>query len=196
MKNWPFAVLLAVAVATNATANRILWLDIRGDLSTVSGEAFGDFMDRNGASDIGLDMMAITLSGQSLTWYNKYGSDWIEDDVGPWVEPEGIGGHAWSALTQQINVADVSDSDTIRILAGYFDWDAIGDGALDMNYYTTLAYIDAPFSSVSKFCYEYHTIDTTYYWTPTTWTPVPEPSTASFAVLGMILLLKRRKSRR
>lgn len=194
MKNWLFAVL-AVAVATNATANRILWLDIRGDLSTVSGEAFGDFMDRNGVSDIGLDMMAVTPSGQILTWYNDYGSGFEEDDIGPWLLPEGGDGYAWSAQNQQINITDVSDSDTVRILAGYFDWDAIGDGPLDMNYYTALAYTDASLSSLTSFMYENHDINPPKpHWIPTTWTPVPEPSTASFAILGMILLLKRRKA--
>lgn len=112
---------MLILFSLTAMADRILWLDINGDLSNVSGESFVDFMDRSGVPN-GLDMMAITLSGQSLTWYNNYGSGWVEEDVGPWVKSEGAGGYAWSALTQQINVTDVSDSDTIRILAGYFDW--------------------------------------------------------------------------
>ena len=189
--------LVMALFAINAMADRILWLDIRGDLSNVSGEAFGDFMDRNGVLD-GLDMMAITLSGQSLTWYVDNGSGFEEEDVGPWLLPEGTGdGYAWSARNQQVNITGVSDSDTVRILAGYFDWDAIGDGPLDMNYYTTLAYTEATVSALSSADYIYEPFDTDppkQHWTPTTWNAVPEPSTAILALLGVGMLFKRRKN--
>lgn len=207
--------LLLLLFTVSAQAASILWVDIRGDISTVNVNGtpydFRVFMESksnpNWDASGGIDLIAVTESGEILSWY--YGVDYGWDTFGPWVTPEGTGDeYEWSAVSQQIDVTPASDNEKIRIIAGYFDWDNMDEGieTVDLSYYTPLAYTEEYKSALSDY-YRWMSGDPgnvgppSKYWVPTQWnaygTVIPEPSTAALFLIGTVLLFhKNRTSQR
>lgn len=201
--------LIAFLLGTQfSLAAFILWVDIRGDISTVNVNGtpydFRVFMESksnpNWDASGGIDLIAVTESGKILSWY--YGVDDDLDTFGPWVTPEGSGdGYEWSAMSQQIDVTPALDNEKIRIIAGYFDWDNMDEGieTVDLSYYTPLAYTEEYASALSKYCYESSTIYPTWRWEPTRWnayeTDIPEPSSVALALFGIAFLFPKRKNK-
>ena len=196
--------LLLLLFTVSAQAAYILWVDIRGDISTVNVNGtpydFRVFMESksnpNWDASGGIDLIAVTESGKILSWY--YGVDYGWDTFGPWVTPEGTGdGYEWSAKDQQIDVTPALTNEKIRIIAGYFDWDSMDEGieTVDLSYYTPLAYMEESISALSRYCYESGSLKPSQPWEPTRWnaygTIIPEPSTAALFLVGTVLLFHK-----
>lgn len=208
--------LFLLLFTMSAQAAYVLWVDIRGDISTVNVNGtpydFRVFMESKSNSNwdpsYGIDIVALTSSGEILTWWNEYDRIW--DTFGPWVFPEGAGdSYEWSLQNQQAEVSNVQNTDTIRLLAGYFDWENMDEGieAVDLSYYTPLAYTDSLFSLLNgtsggdDYCYETGDLGPPHkHWTPTKWyeygTIIPEPSTGALFLLGTAFLFRRNRASR
>ena len=206
--------IIIVLFAMNAIADRILWLDIRGDLSTVGSESFSDYFERTAAllgtsmdyDTGGADIFVVNSAGQVIDWtwpggmsgkygvsINSTGHMW-DESIGDYTQSE----YPYSLRALQVDVTSMAENETVSLMAGIFNWDAVDwdtfdESVFESQLFTPLAYTSATISDLDECIFPGGVAVPANFWTPTVWNAVPEPSTAILALLGVGMLLKRRK---
>lgn len=189
-------------------ASYVLWIDIRGDLSTIGNESFASYFENHKFSERfateGIDLVAMTDSGKLLEWYydvdganpSATESEDFTDVIGPTVYPEGTGdGRLYSVNGQQLLIDGVEEDETLKLVAGIFDWDNIDDDTVDvMAYFTPIVYTVPPFPAYVT--YESgQIVPSSTKWEPHEWmpydSPVPEPSVNLLLIAGLCLMAFR-----
>lgn len=201
--------ILIVLCCVSVNAAQILWkVDIIGGSYSAwegtivdKGITFINYFENSTipekAAIDGIDVIAMSSSGIVLSWMYVMDdpADSFEDKYGPWLESDGPGGYNYALPAQQLVLDDLPEGDSIQFLAGYFDWDNIDDTLdIDLDKFTafatsTVAYNDIDWNSTySPGDLGPSNINPIYQWNS-----VPEPSTTLLALLGVGILLKRRK---
>lgn len=196
------AFALTVALTTNATASRILWAAL-DESSKIDNIAFREYanesglfvnsarlsIDNSGSSSYSVDsvtQLALWIppfEGDPGYWEEDFPMTCLHDDDGDWYMGE------WSS---QFNLGEnPNTSATVFFELGYVD---LND---DTAPFITLATANASVQSLidGNYTYMAGTIypPTEQNWMPTQFTTVPEPSSVILAMIGVLLLLKRRK---
>ena len=164
MKKLVLTFILLSAVSISEAAS-VLWLDIRGDLSNVSGTPFGTWFENNtipekATSEDGIDVIAVDGNGTPLYWW-FHGEDPVNDiyhwQYGVYLLSDGVGfDYAYSSMANQLDISELEDNDVVRLMAGYLDWDNVDldSDEIDLGLFTPFAYTEAKMSDLDNYIFQ------------------------------------------
>ena len=202
--------ILALA-ALGANAARILWaaLDESATIDSVAFRSYEDAQSRfvNAArlsvSSIGArqDEYAQSQVVQLALWIPEYGGDpgYWEEDFPVVCLRDDDGTYEMGDWSSQFNLGDdPNTSSTIFFELGYVDWDDDTAPFVTMATATaTIQWLESEDPSIGKLSYIYSSGTLAppgeTNWKPTYFHAVPEPATGAMLLIGIAMLMKRRK---
>jgi hypothetical protein len=193
-------IVLIMLCCVFANAASVLWhIEIPGEKGYVQNMnmSFIDFFEnhtiKNRAETSGIDLVAKSSSGIILSWmYIMDNPSESFEEQYTYLDKDTGSGYEYTLIgNPQMILDDLPERESVQIFAGYFDWDNI-DLDIDMDQFTPFAVAEISYNDIFG-TYNPGSIAPPKFMEVTTWNAVPEPVSPALGILGLVLLIKRRK---